>query len=466
MGVWGIVILALWGSAGFFFGHRQALACSAGHPRNLVSHPFYHGFYLALGILGVGLVFLLGYHLLSSLLQERYILSLLPDSLQQMNPAHQSLTLSRIDDIVAMISYGAAPPSGEQPWLVDAAHASIDFSNDAHAWGMVLLMALSGAAFFFFRRHIQRSFHSQNQVEKSIRVGLMLCAALAVAATFGIVFSMLFEAIAFFKAVPIVDFLFGTVWDPRFQEAGDIIEDGEGVGYFGLIPLLWGTIYISVVAMFVAGPIGLMAAVFLSQYASKRWRAFAKPALELLAGIPTVVYGFFALAFVGPLLHQWGMELGIRIGTTSVLVAGLVMGIMIIPYVSSLSEDILSAIPRGLREGSAALGATMSETIRQVLIPAALPGIVAAFILAFSRAIGETMIVVMAAGIAARLSINPFESLTTITVKIVSQLTGDLEFNTPQTQVAFALGLVLFVVTFCMNIVALRVVRAYRLQYD
>ena len=241
---------------------------------------------------------------------------------------------------------------------------------------------------------------------------------------------------------------------------------GGGEGTFGLLPLLWGTLFISFVALLVAVPIGLFAAIYMAEYANKPVRAIAKPLLEILAGIPTIVYGFFALITVGPFLRDAGAAIGLSISANSVLTAGLVMGIMLIPFISSLSDDIITAVPQSLRDGSLGLGATRSETIKKVILPAALPGIVGSILLAASRAIGETMIVVMAAGIAANLTANPFEAVTTVTVKIVSQLTGDLEFNSPQTLVAFALGITLFCITLGLNIFALHIVRKYREQYD
>jgi phosphate transport system permease protein len=291
---------------------------------------------------------------------------------------------------------------------------------------------------------------------------LIAASTIAILTTVGIVFSVLFESIRFFNMVDPSNFYLGTVWDPRFTSA----DDNRGQGQFGFIPLLWGTLYISFIALLVAVPIGLFSAIYLSEYAGSKFRGFAKPALEILAGIPTIVYGFFALITVGPFLRDFGAMIGLEIDAISVLTAGLVMGIMIIPFVSSLSDDIISAVPQSLREGSLGLGATKSETIRRVILPAALPGIVGAVLLAASRAIGETMIVVLAAGAAANLSLNPFEPMTTITVKIVSQLTGDLEFTSPQTLVAFALGLTLFVITLAMNVYALYIVRKYKEQYD
>jgi phosphate transport system permease protein len=318
------------------------------------------------------------------------------------------------------------------------------------------------AGFAYAYRQVNPPMRARNRVERVMLWLLIACSAIAILTTIGIVFSMLFETIHFFSLVPPLDFFFGTVWDPRFTAAG---REGSA-GQFGLLPLLWGTIFISFISMLVAVPVGLLSAVYLSEYASRRMRAWVKPLLEILAGIPTVVYGFFALTTLGPLFRDVGAALGLDISATSALTAGVVMGVMIIPFVSSLSDDIINAVPQSLRDGSYALGATQSETIRRVIFPAALPGIVGSVLLATSRAIGETMIVVMAAGIAAKLTLNPFDSVTTVTVKIVSQLTGDLEFNSPQTLVAFALGLTLFVATLALNIYALYIVRKYREQYD
>ncbi|MGB1192233.1 MAG: phosphate ABC transporter permease subunit PstC, partial [Pseudomonadales bacterium] len=275
--------------------------------------------------------------------------------------------------------------------------------------------------------------------------------------------SVLFEAIRFFDSVSIFEFIFGTHWSPQIA----IREDQVGSsGAFGAVPLFVGTMLISAVAMFVAVPIGLMSAIYLSEYAGPKFRAYAKPLLEILAGVPTVVYGFFAAITVAPILRDFGESIGMSVSSESALAAGLVMGVMIIPFVSSLSDDVINAVPQSLRDGSFGLGATQSETIRRVIIPAALPGIVGAVLLAVSRAIGETMIVVMAAGLSANLTINPLETVTTVTVQIVTLLVGDQEFDSPKTLAAFALGLMLFVTTLCLNVVALYVVRKYREQYD
>lgn len=329
---------------------------------------------------------------------------------------------------------------------------------DVNRWllgGVALILAGAGLALSLSRS--APDFRARNAVETFVRGFLILCSSIAILTTAGIVFSMLFETGNFFSQYPWQDFFFGTTWSPRFG----------GGSQLGILPLVWGTMYISVIALAVSIPIGLFAAIYMSEYASPRMRSFAKPMIEVLAGIPTIVYGLFALMTVGPILRDYfAQPLGLGSSGSSVMTAGLVMGVMLIPFVSSLSDDIINAVPQSLRDGALGLGSTKSETVRNVVLPAALPGIVGAVLLAASRAIGETMIVVLGAGASARMDLNPFEAMTTITVKIVSQLTGDTDFAAPETLVAFALGLTLFVVTLGLNIVALYVVRKYREQYE
>ncbi|MEM7045912.1 MAG: phosphate ABC transporter permease subunit PstC, partial [Pseudomonadota bacterium] len=281
--------------------------------------------------------------------------------------------------------------------------------------------------------------------------------------TAGIVFSVLFESLRFFQQVPATDFLFGLEWSPQTAIRADQVGSS---GAFGMIPLLAGTLMITLIAMLVAGPIGLASAIYLSQYATPRFRAIAKPVMEILAGVPTVVYGFFAALTVAPFIRNLGESIGLSVSSESALAAGAVMGIMIIPFVSSLSDDAITAVPQSLKDASLGLGATTAETISKVIVPAALPGIIAGFLLAISRAIGETMIVVMAAGLAANLTANPLDAVTTVTVQIVTLLVGDQEFDSAKTLSAFALGLVLFVATLLLNILALHVMRTYREKYD
>jgi phosphate transport system permease protein len=301
------------------------------------------------------------------------------------------------------------------------------------------------------------------RVEQAIKITLMLCSAVAIVTTIGIVLSVLFEALRFFGDIPFTDFMFGTTWSPQTAIRADQVGSS---GSFGAIPLFAGTMLISFIALLIAVPIGLLSAIYLSEYATSKFRATAKPLLEILAGIPTVVYGFFAALTVAPFIRDVGATIGLSVASESALAAGIVMGVMIIPFVSSLSDDVITAVPQAMRDGSLGLGATQSETIKQVIIPAALPGIVGGVLLAASRAIGETMIVVMAAGLAANLTANPLEAVTTVTVQIVTLLTGDQEFDSPKTLAAFALGLMLFVTTLILNVFALHIVRKYREQYE
>ena len=303
----------------------------------------------------------------------------------------------------------------------------------------------------------------RKRVEALIKTFLISCACIAIFTTVGIVLSVLFESLRFFNAVPVTEFLFGLEWSPQTAIRSDQVGSS---GSFGAVPLFAGTFLITLIAMAIAVPFGLMSAIYLSEYAGPRVRAFAKPLLEILAGIPTVVYGFFAALTVAPLIRNTADSMGFDVSSESALAAGVVMGIMILPFVSSLSDDVINAVPQAMRDGSYGLGATRSETIRKVILPAALPGIVGSILLAVSRAVGETMIVVMAAGLAANLTANPFESVTTVTVQIVTLLVGDQEFDSPKTLAAFALGLVLFVITLLLNVIALHVVRRYKEQYE
>jgi len=325
----------------------------------------------------------------------------------------------------------------------------------------VLVLGLVGIGWAY--RRVRADFRARNRVERTIEYLLIAASSVAILTTIGIFLSVLFEALRFFQQVSVFDFLFGLSWSPQTAIRADQVGSS---GAFGAVPLFTGTLLISTLAMIVAVPVGLMSAIYLAEYANPRFRSYAKPLLEILAGIPTVVYGYFAALTVGPILRNLGESVGLDVASESALGAGLVMGIMIIPFVSSLSDDVITAVPKSLREGSYGLGATRSETIRHVVLPAALPGIVGAILLAVSRAIGETMIVVMAAGLAANLTANPLEAVTTVTVQIVTLLVGDQEFDSAKTLAAFALGLVLFLVTLALNVVALSVVRRYREQYE
>ncbi|TXL72328.1 phosphate ABC transporter permease subunit PstC [Vineibacter terrae] len=453
-----LAVVLLMMLASFVVGRQRALATAGGHTRALHSRPPYYGSYVALWAAVPALVLLLLWVVVEPMVVDMVVRNSLPDDVRALPPDKLSLVLTIIDNLVR----GRATV-GDVPAYAKEAAARQQSLHATASWAMaVLVIGLAAIGFFFGARRIAPTLRARNHVERAATWGLVACSAIAILTTVGIVCSMLFETLHFFSMVPPQDFFFGLVWDPRFSAAG---RDGSA-GQFGLIPLLWGTVFISLIAMLVAVPIGLLSAIYLSEYAHKTVRAWVKPLLEILAGIPTVVYGFFALSTLGPLFRDIGASVGLDVSATSALTAGVVMGVMIIPFVSSLSDDIINAVPQSLRDGSYALGATQSETIKRVVMPAALPGIVGSVLLAVSRAIGETMIVVMAAGIAAKLTLNPFDSVTTVTVKIVSQLTGDLEFNSPQTLVAFALGLTLFAVTLLLNIYALHIVRKYREQYD
>lgn len=485
-----IAVLAI-AACGYVLTRGRALARAGGDARGLHSLPNYYGMTAAMfaGVpaLGVMAIWLLA----QPMMVQNAVLPLIPAA-EIDSAGTQSLILSDVDrvadgldtavafgalsaaDLATMAddpsdlrgvlgSVGVALGSDVKPYVLAAAQKSRALTGQGRLWMVVvvLVLALMGAALAL--RAADPAFRARNVVERGIMVLLIGAASLAILTTVGIVLSMLFESINFFRLHDWKDFFLGPKWAPNFRGDSDL----------SILPLLWGTLYISIIALLVAVPIGLFAAIYLSEYASASVRAFAKPLLEILAGIPTIVYGLFALLTVGPFLVRiFGRgengALGVEwmSGATSVLTAGLVMGIMLIPFVSSLSDDIINAVPQSLRDGSFGLGATHSETVRQVVLPAALPGIVGAILLAASRAIGETMIVVLGAGAIARVSGNPFEAMTTITTRIVSQLTGDTDFASPETLVAFALGLTLFVLTLGLNVVALYIVRTYREQYE
>jgi phosphate transport system permease protein len=354
--------------------------------------------------------------------------------------------------------------SGTPTPELEAGAQSYAAARSLTSWGLVILGALAGlAAAGYSYSLIRAEFRARNRFELFVKVVLFACSGIAVLTTVGIVFSVLFETIRFFGKVSPLDFLFGLQWSPQTAIRADQVGSS---GAFGIVPLIAGTLLITVIAIAVAGPLGLFAAIYMAEYATPRVRSFAKPLLEILAGVPTVVLGFFAALTVAPLIRGWGEAIGLNVASESALAAGLVMGMMIIPFVSSLSDDVINAVPQAMRDGSYALGATKSETIKKVVLTAALPGIVSAFMLAISRAVGETMIVVMAAGLAANLTFNPLEAVTTFTVQIKTILVGDQEFDSAKTLSAFALGFVLFFFTLVLNFIALQVVKRYREQYD
>ncbi|WHA40963.1 phosphate ABC transporter permease subunit PstC [Agrobacterium larrymoorei] len=488
-----LAILALIGIASYVLGTRRAVALAGGRPSSMHSRAGYHGSYVLVWAIIPSALILALWLVISPMIVTSSVRAGFPEEIKAQPEAQQSLTYGMVGSIARgldrlsseeyaqvkadpattralLATKGVAIAGDPEPYMVEAAETlnTLTATSRLAMVAVVLLAALGGA--FYALRGIAPRFRARNTVEKVILGALLVASSIAILTTIGIVLSMLTEAIQFFNMVPAHEFFFGTVWDPRFAAAGSTDSSGQ----FGLIPLLAGTLYIGFVAMLVAVPVGLFSAIYMAEYATPRFRSIAKPLLEVLAGIPTIVYGFFALTTVGPFLRDISAQInGLTTGdysnfiqAQSVITAGFVMGIMLIPYVSSLSDDIITAVPRALRDGSLGLGATRSETVKKVILPAALPGIVGAILMTASRAIGETMIVVLAAGVAARLQLDPFEPMTTVTVKIVSQLTGDLEFTSPQTLVAFALGITLFAITLCLNIYALYIVRKYREQYE
>ncbi len=484
--LWLFLIVVALATVGYIVGRSRALSSADGDNRLLHSLPSYYGSNVALMTVVPAMGVLMLWLIIQPFIVEGRVSGTIPDSVIA-DGSSLSLVMSDVRrvaegldvavaegaltrDEAASIrteftdvrerlgNVGVALGSDVRPEVLRAAqiYRSLSSTGNLIMTAVVLLVAVGG--FYYAWNQTHKDFRARNVVEAGIRVLLVGAASIAILTTIGIVLSLIFNTIEFFRIYPASEFFGSLTWSPSFGGGSEL----------GIWPLLWGTFYISLIALLVSVPIGLFAAVYLSEYASKPVRAFAKPMLEVLAGIPTIVYGLFALLTVGPLLLQvFGDDgLGWMQAGTAVMTAGLVMGIMLIPFVSSLSDDIINAVPQAMRDGSYGLGATKSETIKQVILPAALPGIVGAILLAASRAIGETMIVVLGAGAAARLSLNPFDAMTTVTAKIVSQLTGDADFASPEALVAFALGMTLFIITLGLNVFALYIVRKYREQYE
>ncbi len=456
-----LVVMLIMVTLAFWLGRARSLrtASTIGPGTRLNSLPFYYGTLTALWCGIPSLVLLCLWVIFDDAIIASRVVAQLPAHIQALPQSELGLVLNQITNVAQNVVSSTQP----QAYLVQGAEHLLALRQQSQRLLSTLIIAVAVlfCAFAWFRIHPE--LRARNQVETTFKTVLLLCASLAVFTTVGIVLSVLFESLRFFQSVPVTEFLFGLEWSPQMAIRDDQVG---GSGAFGAVPLFVGTMLISLIAMIVAVPAGLMAAIYLSEYARPGVRSLVKPLLEVLAGIPTVVYGFFAALTVAPFIRDSGSLVGLDVSSESALAAGLVMGVMIIPFVSSLSDDVINAVPQSLRDGSLGLGATQSETIKQVVIPAALPGIVGGVLLAVSRAIGETMIVVMAAGLAANLTANPLESVTTVTVQIVTLLVGDQEFNSPKTLSAFALGLMLFVITLALNYVALHVVKKYREQYD
>jgi phosphate transport system permease protein len=480
-----LAIVAVLALAGFVIGRRRALALAGGNPRALHSRLNYYGWYAAVMAAVPALLVLAVWLVAQPMVIERQVDRFFPPE-QIESPTERILLMADVRRVAAgldvavargamteneaaqlraefgsvrdrLAEAGVALGAEVTPQVLQAAQEYRAMARTGALGRAILVLAVAIAGLAYALSVTRPDFRARNQVENVV-LGLLLGAStIAILTTVGIVLSMLTESLRFFSMYPVAGFFFGLTWLPDFH----------GTSQLGLLPLLWGTLYISLVAMLVAVPLGLFTAIYLAEYASPRVRSVVKPVIEVIAGIPTVVFGLFALVTVGPMLRDYfAQPLGLGNSGSSVMTAGIVIGILNVPFISSLADDIINAVPQSLRDGSYGLGATKSETVRKVVLPAALPGIVGAVLLALSRAIGETMIVTMGAGAAAKLDLNPFEAMTTITVKIVSQLTGDTEFTSPETLVAFALGLTLFVITLGINVFALWIVRKYREQYE
>ena len=490
--LWLFIAVLIIAAVGFVFGRSRAMASGQGDARNLHSLPSYYGWNVAMKTMVPALFVLAVWLIAQPILISTNVSGSLPDDAISEGSSVELLmsevrrTADGVSNAVAagvMDGATATNPDADPAQMTELLkqagqivtsditttvwQAALSYRSMTEVASLVMtivVLAIAIACAVWAVSQCRADFRARNVVEQGIRYLLIAAASIAILTTIGIVLSLVFNTVEFFRVYPIGHFFFGLEWAPSFSGRG-------GSSELGILPLLWGTLYISFVALAVSVPVGLFAAIYLSEYASNPVRSVAKPLLEVLAGIPTIVYGLFALLTVGPLLVDIFGEGGIlgvnwQGGGRAVMTAGIVMGIMLIPFVSSLSDDIINAVPQSLRDGSYGLGATKSETIKQVILPAALPGIVGAILLAASRAIGETMIVVLGAGAAARLSLNPFEAMTTVTAKIVSQLTGDSDFSSPEALVAFALGITLFVLTLGLNVFALFIVRKYREQYD
>jgi phosphate transport system permease protein len=458
-GVQLLIVIGLLAIISFVMGRQRAYAVSNGSIRNLRSLPSHYGSYALILTAAPALMLLLGWSIVESTIIDRMLISELPPQMQEVPSSQLGLLMNDVKNSLRGVSIG-----GENKELVSSlAERYLVLQGNATRLKWILTISLCLLGLGWAWRSIRIDHPARQRVEAAVITSLIACSLLALLTTIGIVLSVLFESLRFFQQIPLTDFIFGLDWSPQTAIRADQVG---ATGAFGAIPLFAGTMLITFIAMMVAVPIGLMSAIYLAEYATPHAKAIIKPVLEILAGVPTVVYGFFAALTVAPLLRNSGSVIGLDVASESALAAGLVMGIMIIPFVSSISNDVITAVPRAMREGSYGLGATESETIRRVIIPAALPGIVGGTLLAVSRAIGETMIVVMAAGLAANLTANPLEAVTTVTVQIVTLLVGDQEFDSAKTLAAFALGLVLFIVTLVLNVIALHVVRRYREQYD
>ena len=445
----------------FFLGNNRAKKLIILNQKNLHSLTHYYGVYSLLAsllpTLGLFFIFTICDDLLFAELIKKYI----PEEVVTSKDYNFTIVLAQINNSVEGLIFGTPPQ-----WVTNAAEIWVSWVHKSQIITVISCISTALISGFFGYKKIKSDFRSRNAVEKIVLSILAVSSVIAILTTIAIIFSVVFESVRFFALIPYDEFLFGTVWNPQFEGAERAGSGQEGLSQYGAIPLFAGTLLISIIALCVSVPVGLFSAIYLSEYATSKERAFFKPLLEVLAGIPTVVYGFFAALTVAPFLRSSGSIFGLDVASESALAAGLVMGIMIIPFISSLSDDVINAVPQSLRDASYGLGSTKNETVIKIVLPAALPGIVASIILAVSRAVGETMIVVMAAGLAANLTANPLEAVTTVTSQIVTILVGDQEFESAKTLSAFALALTLIIITLAMNFYALHVVKKYREQYE
>jgi len=451
-------VILIASALGYYLNRQTARRLTASGQR-LHSLAGFHGAF-AVCVSGLpALIFVLLWLLFDDTVIEAMIMSRLPaDQVAGLGTGELSLVKSELRSIATGNVFGSPAP-----WKVEAGQSLANLTATSRVALFVVVLAILAVGIAVARSKVSPAFRARQGVERAMSAFMLFCSVVAIVTTLGIVASLFYESLRFFEKVPLTEFLFGMNWEPQIPIRADQVA---GAGAFGWIPVLVGTLVITVISLLVAIPIGIYSAIYLNEFASPTMRAIAKPLLELLAGVPTVVYGFFAILVVAPALRSAGASLGIDVSPNTALAAGGVMGIMMIPFISSFTDDALNAVPRSLRDGSLALGATRGETVMKVLFPAAIPGIVGGILLAVSRAIGETMIVVMAAGLIATLTVNPLNSVTTVTVQIVTLLIGDSEFDNPKTLAAFALGLMLFLVTLVLNVIALRIVQKYRELYD
>jgi len=452
------LLILLAAAVGFFVNRSAARAQMAKGPRFHSMASFHGGYAVCLSAMPA-LIFVLLFLLFEGPIIDAITMASLPETkVGGMGEGKLSLVQAEIKSIARGNVFGEP-----EPWKRDAAayYNSLKDNAKIALWVVVMIILVGGL--YMARRQVSAQFRARHKVERVLTWLMVFCSTVAILTTGGIVLSLIYESVRFFEKVPLAEFLFGTNWEPQIP-----IREGQvaAEGAFGWLPVFLGTLVITVIALLVALPIGILSAIYLNEFASNTMRSIAKPVLEILSGVPTVVYGFFAILVVAPAIRTTGTALGIDVAPNTALAAGSVMGIMLIPFISSFTDDALSAVPRSLRDGSLALGATRGETMRKVLFPAAIPGIVGGVLLAVSRGIGETMIVVMATGLTATLTVNPLDAVTTVTVQIVTLLIGDTAFDNPKTLAAFALGLMLFLVTLALNVIALNVVRKYRELYD